>query len=174
MENLPASGAYIIACNHVSFIDPPAVGAGITRDVYYLARKTLFAPPVMDKFLPSINAIPVDQDKPDMTGLKKIIQILRRGDPVVLFPEGSRSVDGTLQPAMPGIGLLVAKGAVPVVPARIFGAYEAYPRGGKLKLSGSLRIVFGRPVDFSASEELKSKNYQAIGDQIMAHIATLQ
>ncbi len=174
MKNLPVAGGYVIASNHVSFYDPPAVGCGIPRETHYLARKTLFAPPVMDKLLPTLKAMPVDQEKPDMTGLKNMIGVLKSGDPVVLFPEGSRSYDGQLQEGLPGVGLLVAKAGVPVVPTRIFGAREAWPRDGKIKLWHSIEVVFGPPLDFSGSDEVKRKDYQAISNKIMAEIEKLR
>ena len=174
MENLPATGGYLIASNHVSFYDPPAVGCGIPRETHYLARKTLFVPPIMDKLLPTIKAVPVDQDRPDMSGLKKMIEVLKSGDPVVLFPEGSRSYDGVLQQAKPGVGLLVAKAGVPVIPTRIFGALEAWPRDGKIKLWQPIEVVFGPPLDFKNSDEVRRKDYQTLSDKIMAAIALLQ
>ena len=174
MEHLPAKGGYLIASNHVSFYDPPVVGCGIQRETYYLARKTLFVPPIMDKLLPTIKAVPVDQDKPDMAGLKKMIEVLKSGDPEVLFPEGSRSYDGKLQEAKPGIGLLVAKAGVTVIPARIFGAMEAWPRDGKIRLWQPIEVVFGPALDFKGSKEVQNKDYQAISNKIMAAIELLQ
>jgi 1-acyl-sn-glycerol-3-phosphate acyltransferase len=116
----------------------------------------------------------VDQEKPDMTGLKRIIEIAKSGDGVLLFPEGSRTLDGNLQPAAPGLGLAIAKSGVPVVPARIFGAYAAWPRGGRPRLFRPLTVVFGPPLTFTGSPHVNSRNYQAISDEVMAAIARLQ
>jgi 1-acyl-sn-glycerol-3-phosphate acyltransferase len=166
LENLPPEGTgFIIASNHVSFYDPPLIGSQIPRDVYYLARKTLFDPALMSLLLPSIHALPVDQEKPDMVGLKKIIQILRGGHPVILFPEGSRSYDGRLQSGMPGVGLLVNKTSAPVVPVRLFGVLETWPRDGKIRWFKPVEIVFAPALHFPPS-----KDYQGISDQIMQAI----
>jgi 1-acyl-sn-glycerol-3-phosphate acyltransferase len=173
VEHVPAGGC-IIAPNHVSFLDPPLVGCCVDRELYYLARKTLFKPPVMDKLLPSINSIPVDQERPDMVGLKRIIQIIRDGGGVILFPEGSRSPDGKLQAGQPGIGLTVAKAGAPVVPVRIFGAFEAWPIHGKLKLFRPVQVVFGRPLFFDPKEYGHRDRYQDIADRIMQAIAEIQ
>lgn len=170
MENLPPENTgFIIASNHVSFYDPPLIGSQIPRNTYYLARKTLFDPAIMSVLLPSILALPVDQEKPDMAGLKKIIQVLKQGQAVILFPEGARSYDGVIQPGMPGVGLLVNRTGVPVVPVRLFGVLETWPRDGKITLFKSVQVVFGKPISFPAS-----KDYQAISDQIIDAIKQLE
>src|SRR5690606_28112801 len=119
--------------------------------------------------LPSIQAIPVDQEKPDMVGLKKIIQIVRGGNPVILFPEGSRSYTKELLPAMPGVGLVVNKTQAPVVPVRLFGVQEIWPRDGKIKWFLPAEIVFGPALHFPPT-----KDYQSIGDRIMQAIGDLK
>ncbi|MGB2266978.1 MAG: lysophospholipid acyltransferase family protein, partial [Akkermansiaceae bacterium] len=107
-EKLLTDGPVLIASNHESYLDPPLVGIGYDKAVYYLARKTLFRG--FGAWLyPRLNSIPVDQDRPDMTSLKTIIKLLREGNQVVVFPEGSRTLDGELQPAEAGTGLIVAK-----------------------------------------------------------------
>ncbi|MDR1192330.1 MAG: 1-acyl-sn-glycerol-3-phosphate acyltransferase [Verrucomicrobiales bacterium] len=174
LDHIPRAGGFFVAANHESFFDPPAVGCEIERKMFFLARKTLFVPPVMDKLLPTIRALPVDQEKPDMTGLKRIIDVARRGNGVLLFPEGSRTLDGHLQPAAPGLGLAIAKSGVPVVPARIFGAFAAWPRGGKPRLFTPLTVKYGAPLTFTGSPHLKTKNYQALSDEVMAAIAKIQ
>ncbi|MDZ4787309.1 MAG: lysophospholipid acyltransferase family protein [Blastochloris sp.] len=170
LENLPPENTgFIIASNHISFYDPPLIGSQIPRDVYYLARKTLFDPPIMALLLPSILALPVDQEKPDMVGLKKIIQTLRDNKPVILFPEGSRSYDGEFLPGLPGVGLLVNKTLVPVIPVRLFGAREVWPRDGKIKWFKPVEIVYGKAIHFPAS-----KDYQATSNSIMEAIGQLR
>ncbi|MDR2463213.1 MAG: 1-acyl-sn-glycerol-3-phosphate acyltransferase [Verrucomicrobiales bacterium] len=173
LDNIPATGGFFIAANHESFFDPPAVGCEIERTLFFLARKTLFTPPIMDKILPSIRALPVDQEKPDMAGLKRIIDAAKRGDGVLLFPEGSRTLDGNPQPAAPGLGLAIARSGALVVPARIFGAYAAWPRNGRPRLFTPLTVVYGAPLSFANSPHLKTKNYQAISNEVMAAVTAL-
>ncbi|MFZ5806117.1 MAG: lysophospholipid acyltransferase family protein [Verrucomicrobiota bacterium] len=173
IDNIP-NGGCLLAANHVSYLDPPLIGGLIRNNIYYLARKTLFKPPILHWLLPRVNVIPVDQQKPDMVGLKKIIHLLRSGEKVLLFPEGARSFDGQLQPPMPGIGFVVAKAQVPVVPVRVFGAYEAWPRTGKLKLFMPLRAVFGFPIQFSLPEKPSREDYEKVGHDIMSAIAQLK
>ena len=173
-EKLVTDGPVLIASNHESFLDPPLVGVAYDHSVYYLARKTLFRG--LGAWLyPRLSAIPVDQDRPDMTSLKTIIKLLKQGKQVVIFPEGARTLDGNLQPAEAGTGLIVAKSKAVVQPVRIFGARDALPRGsGKVKLC-PITIVVGDPIEFTA-EELKAKGrdgYQKISDRIMEEIGKI-
>jgi len=174
-EKLEDEGGVLVASNHESYLDPPLVGIAYNSAVYYLARKTLFRG--LGAWLyPRWNAVPVDQDRPDMSSLKKIIKILRGGERVVVFPEGARTEDGELQPGEAGVGLIVAKSKVRVQPVRIFGAREALPRGsGRLKVH-PITIVVGDIMEFSP-EELSVKGrdgYQKISDKIMEEIAALK
>ncbi len=174
-EKLVEDGGVLIASNHESFLDPPLVGIGYQKPVYYLARKTLFRGPC-GWLYPRLNAVPVDQEQPDMSSLKRIIKVLRGGERVVVFPEGARTLDGQLQPAAAGVGLIVAKSKVKVQPVRIFGARKALPRGsGRLKFE-PVTIVVGDVLEFSP-EELSVKGrdgYQAISDRIMSEIEKIK
>ena len=174
-EKLIQSGPLLIASNHESFLDPPLVGVAWDEAVYYLARKTLFKGPT--KWLyPRWNAIPVDQEAPDMSSLKKIIKMLREGNQVVVFPEGARTLTGELQAGEAGVGLIAAKSKAMIQPVRIFGAYEALPRGsGRLRFH-PITVVVGDPITLT-EEEKKAKGregYQAISDRIMAEIAKIK
>jgi len=174
-EKLIQSGPLLIASNHESFLDPPLVGVAWDGPVYYLARKPLFKGPT--KWLyPRWNAIPVDQEAPDMSSLKKIIKMLREGNQVVVFPEGARTLTGELQAGEAGVGLIAAKSKAMIQPVRIFGAYEALPRGsGRLRFH-PITVVVGDPITLT-EEEKKAKGregYQAISDRIMAEIAKIK
>jgi len=170
-EHVPWDGC-LIAGNHDSFFDPPLIGCTLESGPHYLARKTLFDHPLFARAIAGLKAHPIDQDRPDMAGLKRIIGIARKGGGVVLFPEGSRSWDGKLQPAQPGIGLVVAKAGVPVVPVRIFGSHEAWPRDGRPRLFTPIRVAFGPPIEFPKIPSDRD-TYQVIGDKIMAAIAAI-
>lgn len=182
-ENVPPTGGVLLVCNHVSFLDPHAVGVGCPRETCFLARKTLFVKEPWAALLRSWNVVPVDlSGKPDIAGLKAIMNRLRCGYAVTLFPEGTRSWDGGFQQAKPGVGLLVAKAGVPVVPARLFGAYEVWPRNRKLPRRGQVNIVFGKPVRYDQMiAEARAHGgaaakavYQRIADDVMNHIKALR
>src|SRR5436305_4628821 len=143
-------GPVILAANHQSFADPPLVGSVSGRGVYFLARRSLLNGWFMGWILPKLNVIPVDSETGrDRTALKALIRILRSGQGTVVFPEGQRTSDGKLQPAQPGLGLVIAKTLAPVVPMRIFGAYDAWPIHEKWPRRGRITIVVGEPTFFT-------------------------
>lgn len=181
-EYVPRNGPVILAANHASYLDPPLVGATLKRPINYLARESLFRFPVLGWILRNVNAVPVDRDGGGAKGLKAILDRLLAGGGIILFPEGTRTRDGKLQPARSGIGLTVIKSNAPVVPVRVFGSYEAYGRHMKVPRFRRLTVRFGPPMDFAAlraeartcpKPRLK-QIYQEVADQIMDRIAELQ
>jgi 1-acyl-sn-glycerol-3-phosphate acyltransferase len=181
-DNVPRTGPVILASNHASFLDPPLVGSALSRDINYLARESLFRFPVVGWILRSWNSVPVDRDGGGARGLRAILDRLLAGGGIILFPEGTRTLDGNLQPARSGIGLTVIKSDAPVVPVRVFGTYEAYGRHLKFPRPKRVSVVFGKPIDFSGlraeaktcpKDRLK-QIYQEVADRIMAEIAALK
>jgi 1-acyl-sn-glycerol-3-phosphate acyltransferase len=147
LENLPLSGGYIVAANHASLLDPPIVGQFLPRQVAFFARKTLWKPGFASWWLDAVGTIPVDRDGGvSLDAIKRVLHTLAGGNVVIVFPEGTRSRDGEPQAARPGVGLLACKAGVPVVPARVFGSFEAFGRGGRLRLGSPVSVVFGRPL----------------------------
>jgi 1-acyl-sn-glycerol-3-phosphate acyltransferase len=179
---VPQTGAVILASNHASFIDPPLVGSALHRPINYLARESLFRFPGIGALLRSWNSVPVDRDGGGAAGLKAILARLLAGGGIILFPEGTRTRDGRLQPARSGIGLVVVKSDAPVVPVRVFGTFEAFGRNHKFPRPHRIAVKFGEPMRF---EKLRAeaKNctkarlkeiYREIADEIMAAIAALE
>src|SRR6266513_1871064 len=148
-ERMIQTGPVILAMNHQSFLDPPLAGINCDRAIYFLARRSLLDSPVLGWLLPKLSVIPVDQEAIDRSALKTLIRFIKEGNAALVFPEGSRTPDGALQPAQPGVGLVIAKTRAPVVPMRIFGAHDVWPIHGKLRLSGKITIVVGEPIRFS-------------------------
>src|SRR6266699_1673168 len=103
------TGPVILAMNHQSFFDPPLAGNACDRAIYFLAKKSLMKTPVLGWLLPKLNVIPVEIEGNDRSALKALIRILRDGHCALVFPEGSRTPDGNLQPALRGVGLVIAK-----------------------------------------------------------------
>jgi 1-acyl-sn-glycerol-3-phosphate acyltransferase len=174
-ERMIQSGPVILAMNHQSYLDPPLAGTACDRAIYFLARRTLLNVPLLGGVLPKLNVIPVNQEGVDRSAIKAVIRILQAGNGVLVFPEGSRTLDGTLQAAEPGIGLIIAKTLAPVVPMRIFGAHEALPRhGGRVRFV-PITVVIGEPIFFSAADmELGGKDlYARLSDRVMKAIAAL-
>jgi 1-acyl-sn-glycerol-3-phosphate acyltransferase len=179
---VPREGPVILASNHASFLDPPLVGSGLRRMVNYLARDTLFDAPLVGAVLRSWKVVPVDRDGGGGAGLKAILERLLNGGVILLFPEGTRSLDGKLRPARAGIGLTVIKSVAPVVPVHVFGTYEAYGRHLKWPRPRRLAVKYGQPMDFKAlREEAKTCSkprlkeiYQRVADEIMGEIGRLE
>jgi 1-acyl-sn-glycerol-3-phosphate acyltransferase len=165
-ERVPLTGPVIIASNHLSFLDPPLVGTGVNRSINYMARKTLFRYPGIGALLRSWNAVPIDRDGGSASGLKEILDRLKRGGAIILFPEGTRSVDGN----------------APVVPTRVFGTFEAYGKGVKFPRPHRIAVKYGEPMDFAVlraeakicTKERLKQIYQEAADELMAEIGKLQ
>lgn len=178
LEHLPKSGAFLIAGNHASHLDPPMIGSQVPRQMCFFARKTLWQGPASSWWLDAVGTIPVDRDGgQDVGALKRVLRALADGKVMILFPEGTRSPDGHLQPPKPGVGFIVCKTQVPVVPARIFGSFEAFGKGAKLpKLGSPLSVVFGRPISPAQYDDPRAgkERYQIASERIMAEIARLE
>src|SRR5438552_5025827 len=174
-ERMIQSGPVILAMNHQSFFDPPLGGNASDRAIFFLARKTLLDHWFWGWLLPKLNVIPVDQEGSDRSALKALIRILRAGEATLVFPEGGRTLDGNLQPAQPGLGLVIAKTLAPVVPMRIFGAHEAWPRDSNRIRLHSITIVVGHPIVFTqaAVAERGKEVYQRLSERVMNEIAQL-
>ena len=175
-ERMINHGPVILAANHQSYFDPPLAGSVSDRAIYFLARRTLLNGAILGWLLPKLNVVPVDSEGgKDRTALKALIRILRAGEGTLVFPEGQRTLDGNLQPAQPGLGLVIARTLAPVVPMRIFGAYEAWPIHEKWPRLGRVTIIVGEPIYFTQQDvEAGGKElYQRLSQRVMDAIATL-
>jgi len=175
-ERVIQTGPVILAVNHQSFLDPPLAGNACDRAIYFLAKKSLMNVPILGWLLPKLNVIPVNLDGIDRSALKALIRILGAGGCALVFPEGTRTPDGALQPALPGVGLVIAKTRAPVVPMRIFGAYDAWPIHGKIHLWRKITIVVGEPIHFSEADVAGDgkDRYARLSQRVMDAIGALQ
>ena len=175
-ERMIQNGPVILGMNHQSFFDPPLAGNACDRPIYFLAKKSLMKVPLLGWLLPKLNVIPVDLEGQSPGALKALIRILRGGDAALVFPEGSRTPDGTLQPALPGLGFVIAKTRAPVVPMRIFGAFDAWPIHGKIRLGPRITVVVGEPIHFSESdfENEGRELYARLSQRVMDAIAAIR
>lgn len=176
IEHLPRNGGFLVAANHQSHLDPPLIGAQISRQVCPFARKTLWKPGFGAWWMDAVGCIPVDRDGgSDIQAMKRVLRALNDGKVLLLFPEGTRSPTGQLQPAKAGVGFMACRTGMPVVPARIFGSFTAFSRGGPLRLGTPVSVVFGAPLMAKDYDDPKAgKNrYQLASDRIMERIATL-
>ena len=174
-ENIIEEGPAIMAANHQSYFDPPLVGITCKNELYYLARKTLFEKKLLGPIISRVNALPVDLSRGDLAAFRSILKLLQEGHRTVIFPEGTRSLTGQIQKARPGIGMIIARTLAPVVPMRIFGSFEAWPKGGKIK-PHPITVVVGKPIRFK-KDDFPAHNrevYQKISEQVLAAVAALE
>jgi len=174
-ERMIQAGPVILAMNHQSYLDPPFAGTACDRAIYFLAKRTLTDVPVLGWLLPKLNVIPVNQEGIDRSALKALIRVLKSGNAALVFPEGARTLDGNLQPAQAGVGLVISKTLAPVVPMRIFGAHEALPRGGGGLHFVPITIVVGEPIFFMETDLQSSGKdlYGRLSQRVMDAIAAL-
>jgi 1-acyl-sn-glycerol-3-phosphate acyltransferase len=174
-ENIIEEGPAIMAANHQSYLDPPLVGITCRNELYFLARKTLFEKKLLGPLIARVNALPVDLSRGDLTAFRAVMSLLKEGHRTVIFPEGTRSLTGQIQQARPGIGLIIAKTLAPVVPMRIFGSFEAWPKAGKIKLH-PITVVVGKPMHFKKEDcaDRGREAYQKISEQVLAAIAAIE
>lgn len=174
-ENLIEDGPAIVASNHQSYLDPPLIGCAHQGELYYLTRNTLFDKKLLGWFLKRVNTVPVDRERGDIAAIKAIIRVIKEGHRVIIFPEGTRSLNGQLQRARSGLGMVIAKTLAPVVPVRLFGTFEALPKTGRLKLF-PVSMVVGKPLRFSEPDVAGRGRelYQNLSDCVMEQIAKLR
>jgi 1-acyl-sn-glycerol-3-phosphate acyltransferase len=162
-RHIPRQGPALLIANHQSFFDPVLVGLAAPRPLRYLARKTLFRHPKFTALIRSLGAVPIDQEGLGKEGLQTILEQLKAGQAVLVFPEGHRTADGKMLPLMAGVQLLIRRARVPVVPVGIAGAFDAWPRRSRLPgptplflptSRGGIAVAVGRPLEAAALAEL--------------------
>jgi 1-acyl-sn-glycerol-3-phosphate acyltransferase len=174
-ERMIQTGPVILAMNHESYLDPPLAGIACDRAIYFLAKKSLLKVPVLRWLLPKLNVIPVDQQGVDRGALKALIRIINAGNAALVFPEGARTLDGKLQPALPGVGLVIARTLAPVVPMRIFGAHRALPPNQNRLRLHPITVVVGEPIYFGETDVASREGlYLRLSQRVMDAIAALK
>jgi 1-acyl-sn-glycerol-3-phosphate acyltransferase len=148
-ENIPASGGVLVVSNHQSHFDPPLVGIGCRRQMNYVARETLFHSRVFGWLLRSVGSIPIDRDGLGLSGIKESLKRLKRGEMVLIFPEGTRTSDGEIAPFRPGFTALAARSNAAILPVAVEGAFQVWPRTKKFPGFGKIRVHYGQPIPHS-------------------------
>lgn len=156
-HRVPKSGPVIIASSHQSLLDPVLVGICFDRSCSYLARETLFRIPILGGLIRNLRAFPVPRESTaPRKALEVCFSILEKGHSLLLFPEGTRSYDGRLQPLKRGVALVARRSRAPVVPVVIEGSYKSWPRTRAFPRPASVRIFFGEPITFDPAESSDS------------------
>ena len=175
-ENVPKTGGFILAPNHISYLDPPVAAGAIFRQVHFMAKEELFKARVLGFILRSSGTFPVRRGTADRSAIRKAIGLLQAGKVVGIFPEGTRSEDGNLQQPEQGLGLLVLKAKVPVLPMAIVGTDRVLRRGSVVLHFGKIKVNIGKPLDFSDLYDRENERaaIEEIGRRTMAAIAELK
>ena len=174
LSNVPNEGPMLVASNHASFVDPPLVGSVLPIRLRYLAKESLFRVPLLGFLIRTLGAVPVAREDSQRAGavMKLLLALLKEGECVLLFPEGSRTEDGRLKPLEAGVAYLSVKTGVPVLPVYVKGSFEAWPKGkalprpSKLKLSIS-RLIYPDP-DMSNERERREKLMKSLESELLA------
>lgn len=154
-RHMPRRGGVLVIANHQSFLDPPMVGVAVRRRLNYLARKTLFRNRFFGWLIGSVGAIPIDQEASGTAGIKAALGLLKAGNAVLIFPEGSRTATGQMQPLKPGVVVLIRRANVPVLPVGVAGAYQAWPAHQRFPTfsppflppgASTTAVVVGKPI----------------------------
>ena len=156
-KNIPRQGGVLVVSNHQSHLDPPLVGMGCCRHMNYIARQTLFDFAPFGWLIHSINAIPIDRGGFGLAGIKESLRRLKRGEMVLIFPEGTRTPDGEIKQFRPGITSLAVRSRAAILPAGIEGAFECWPKRHRFPRPGKIHVHYGRPI--------LPEEYDALSDQ---------
>lgn len=166
----------MLVANHASFLDPCLVGAPIARHLHFLAKAELFHVPILGRIARSVSAHPIRREGLDRNAMRECIDIMKSGEALVIFPEGTRTRDGQLQPGKGGPAMLAVQAGVQCVPAYIDGTFQAWPRTRALPRPTKVRVYYGKPFDLPKRPEgMSSKeHYNLCAEEMMRQIAALQ
>jgi 1-acyl-sn-glycerol-3-phosphate acyltransferase len=167
-ENIPKTGGFIIASNHVSYLDPVAVGVACPRRVSYMARHSLFKYRISAWYLRCLGVFPVKRGSADSSALKEGVRRVRGGKGLLLFPEGTRQPGGKLGVGEPGAGFLAVQSGAPVIPVFVSGTEKALPRGAKFFKPTVVTVRFGKQIFIE-----RRMPYEAVASEIMENIRHL-
>jgi 1-acyl-sn-glycerol-3-phosphate acyltransferase len=175
-ENIPKNGAFILASNHVSYLDPPVLGCACPRPLNYMAKEELFRNWAFGALLRSYHVFPVRRGEGDPGAIKEAMRRLKAGGILLVFPEGTRSETGQIQKAQVGIGYLGLMAGVPILPAYVEGAREVLPRGAKGIRPAAVSVYFGKMIEpsrlkFSGDKREAS---QQLADYVVEEIVKIQ
>ena len=174
-EHVPSSGPALIVSNHQSILDPPLIGGATRRRIYFLAKAELFRIPVFGWLIRALHARPVRREGSDPRALKTAARLLKEGKALLVFPEGTRSLDGRLGEGKPGVGMLAVTSGAPVVPAYVSGTLEALPKGAVWPRRSQVSVSFGPALHFKAPiGSGRKERYREAAEEMMRGIAQLR
>ena len=174
-EHIPSSGPALIVSNHQSILDPPLIGGATRRRIYFLAKAELFRIPVFGWLIRALHARPVRREGSDPRALRTAALLLKEGKALLVFPEGTRSLDGRLGEGKPGVGILAVTSGAPVVPAYVSGTLEALPKGAVWPRRSQVSVSFGPALHFKAPIGAgRKESYREAAQEMMRGIEQLK
>lgn len=175
LKYIPKSGPVLLVSNHASFIDPFLDGVMLSRPIHFMARSDLWNVKFLAWWIPRVGGIPIRRVGIDRKAIQVTLDYLKKNEIVMIYPEGTRSMDGKLQPGMPGVGMIAHMAKVPVIPIYISGSHQAYPRKAKYPKPKKIRVFYGPPIDFNAEFNMpaEKETYIIIANKIMDAIRAL-
>lgn len=163
LEKFPKEGGILLCSNHIHALDPPVVGMTAPRTVHFMAKEELFKTPILGPILPKVNAFPVKRGMSDREALRSALKILKGGEVMGLFPEGTRSTDGVLKKGLSGAGFFALRGEADVVPCAIIGPYKMFRK---------VKVVYGEPIAMAPFRERKA-SADEVTEAIMERIQSI-
>jgi 1-acyl-sn-glycerol-3-phosphate acyltransferase len=163
--NVPAHGALIVACNHLSYLDPPIMGSFCPRRISYMAKRELFEMPILGTVIRGLGAYAVDRQGSATAAIRRSLKVLEAGEAIGIFPEGTRNPNGEVQPQT-GVALLASLAQVPVVPACIIGSDRAFELH-------RIEVAFGAPLSLEAGRKATREDLAKFTNEIMTAIEDL-
>jgi 1-acyl-sn-glycerol-3-phosphate acyltransferase len=173
LEHVPRAGPLLVTSNHRSNLDPPLLGAVIPREVGFVAKQELFRVPVLGAWIRSLNALPLDRSRLSVDDMDRFGSYMEGGGALVWFPEGTRSRSGGMGKAKVGVGVLLARHPVVILPVRVLGTDSPFR---SMLRRGRVRVVFGRPYTLPKGEgsgASETEEFRRIAEAVLERIRQL-
>jgi len=170
-EHVPRRGAFVLASNHLSYLDPPLLAVACRRRLSFMARTTLFEKPLLGAYIRAVHVIPLKRGEGDLGAIREAVRRLHAEGAIAIFPEGGRQFSGQLGSAKRGVGLLASSANVPIVPVLVQGTFQALPPGSHRLHRAKIRVAFGPAIPYTVPTVLPTDvaaNLQAGGGQPVA------
>jgi len=176
LENIPSQGGFLLAVNHASYFDPVIVGSASSRLIYYLARRSLMKNKFIESILKSVNTIPVARGEYDSQALKEVVDLVKKGSGVLVFPEGTRSKTGNLQKIKNGLGFLAMQSQADILPCYLDGTWHILPKGKKMISLHKVTVSFGKVIPYTEFSHLKAgkEAYQSIAARTESSLLSMR
>ena len=169
-SHIPRRGGFLLASNHLSYLDPPLLGAACRRRLSFMAQLKLFNHPWLGAFMRGVHVIPLQRGEGDVAAIREAVRRLRRGEAVAIFPEGGRQFSGRLGTAKGGVGLLAELAQVPIIPVIVKGTFEALPPGERRLRRAKIRVAFGPRIPYTTTPMPTLAASRARHDQLAAQV----